>query len=89
MSFSMTTMKKELYDEMVVNITKFMREDGFNQQQILLFIKDNDNNIKNAVNEMYSDYEYGMLDELKNRECDWVREYLFNHIKLPDECILE
>ncbi len=80
------TIKKSLYDEMKSNIIGYLEDDEMNWKKTKIneFVKENKKNIQKAVEKMYSQYKKdGELKDLKNREKDWVREYLFKYVKFP------
>ena len=53
--------------------------------QIYNFIKDNEKQIENTINNMIKDYKNdGDLEELKNPEKDWIREYLYQEININE-----
>ena len=81
-----------IYREMVDNIIGSLtvgREDNdlmpFTEERIDMFITANAQNISNAVIEMMNDYiDDDEYEDLNNREADWVREYVYEHVNIPD-----
>jgi hypothetical protein len=80
---------KELADEMKLNVKGHLRDvnPGITQSEIDGWISLLSDDIKSSVYEMYKDCERdGILHELKNRERDWVREYMEDiFTRLPQE----
>ena len=80
------TLKKEIVEEMNLNIVNYLRDNKYTRTKINAFLNDNKTNIQLAADEMYNDYKNdNELNDLKTREGDWVREYLFKYVELPPE----
>lgn len=57
----------------------------FTSLQVEEYLKANESKIQAAVDEMIHAYEEdGELDDLWNREADWVREFLYEKINIED-----
>jgi hypothetical protein len=85
----MREMLKELEDEMKLNVKGYLRDivPNVTKSKIQEWISVLSDDIKSSAYEMYKDCERdGILHELKNRERDWVREYMQDIFeKLPQE----
>jgi hypothetical protein len=68
-----TTIKCDLTVGRIDNDLEKIEDERINE-----FINNNENNIKNIINEMIFNYEKDdELDDLKTPENDWVREYMY------------
>ena len=59
----------------------------YDTKRIVSFLDEN-SNMEKAAKKMYDEYENNEdlgIDELKTRDKDWVREYMEEYVKLPED----
>jgi hypothetical protein len=87
-AFKKSTLKKNLYDRMVKQIRADLKENERHHRKRInfdSFIEANKENILEAVNDMYTTYEKdGELEDLEEPPNDWICEFLYDYVELPD-----
>ena len=70
-----------------------LNQQAYNEEDIILFLTQHVDDIENAVNAMLEAYkEDNTLSELGDGtkgEDDWYREFLYEHVKTPNDNIEE
>lgn len=84
-------LRQLLQKHMAEEVECLLHEFGVSENQIEAFLASHSTQLKNAARKMYKEYEAdGELDDLKNPENDWVREYMgeiLKDIDFENECI--
>ena len=62
--------------------------DPYTDEQINNFVVDNEVNIQKVISDMINAYEDDdELEDLFDPEADWIREYLYERVKVPNMSI--
>lgn len=70
-------LKKSIRDEMILNVQGLFRDYERPEEDLAAFLIKTDRLIDLAVDTMIESYRIdGELQDLQNREADWVREFL-------------
>ncbi len=82
--FGEILLKRKTFNAMVDELKGYLEE--ANVQDVEQFLEENDVNIHNAVNDMYDVYKKDddLYDLLWSPELDWYRDFLYDHVDVPD-----